>query len=137
MTSKKSIIIYSDYKDFTIALICALIGFIYLLINSSESDNDAKLTTVAIFVIPALVSFKYSIKSNINLSKAILSFIIKISLSLILLVKFLQLIVDKGDEPAEVREKTKKWQIISTGIFSFFVFELIKEHRWNGDNPSC
>lgn len=138
MTSKKSIIIYNDYKDLTVTVICTLIGIITLLIYSAESDESTKLTLLVIFIISAGVSLSYSMKSNNNLLRAVLSFIIKITLSLILLFKLTQLITDKGNESADVkvRERIKRWQLISTGIFSFLVFEMIKEHRWNGDIPS-
>jgi hypothetical protein len=138
MTSKKSIIIFNDYKDLTVTIICALIGFITFLIYSSKSDEGTKLTMLVIFVISAVVSLNYSIKSNNYLLRALLSFIIKMTLSLILLFKLLQLITDKGNESVDVkvRERMKRWQLISTGIFSFLVFEMIKEHRWNGDIAS-
>lgn len=133
MASKKSIIIYNDYKDLTINLICSLIIFVSLIFISPESEEGTILTTAVIFIIPAAVSFNYALKSNISLPKAVLSFIIKITLSLILLVKLLQLWANSGNNNAYISERTKKWQIVSTGIFSLFVFDLIKEHRWKRD----
>ncbi len=138
MTKNKSIIIYNDYKDLTVAIFCVLIGIIALLIYLSEADEGTKLTTAVMFFIPAVKSYSYSKKSNISLPKTVLSFVLKMILSFFVLVKLLKLIGDNRDDSIEgkVSERKKRWQIISTGIFFYLVFDLIKEHRWNGDISS-
>jgi uncharacterized protein YhhL (DUF1145 family) len=138
MTKNKSIIIYNDYKDLTVTIICVLIGIIALLIYLSESDDGTKITTSVMFFIPAVKCFNYSKKSNVSLPKTVLSFVLKIILAFFVLVKLLQLIGDNGDDTTEgkVRERTKRWQLISAGIFFYLAFDLIKEHRWSGDISS-
>lgn len=138
MNKTKSLVIFNDYKDLTVTVISVLIGIIAFLIYLSEVDEVVKLTTAVMFFIPAVKSFNYSKKSNISLPKTVLSFVLKITLSFFILVKLLKLIGDNKNNSIDEKlsERNKNWQIITTGIFFYFVFDLIKEHRWNGDLSS-
>lgn len=135
-TSKKTIIIYNDYKDLTIASICAIVGLVALLICASVAEDDTKRVAVLVFVVSVVPSLNYSIKSNKNIPRAILSFIMKVALSFLLVIKLLELYPYQTDKSNQISERKKNWQLVTTGIFSFLIFELIKEHRWKGDfNP--
>lgn len=117
----------------TISVICAFIGFVTFLICESVAGEDAKLIALVIFIISAIASFNYSIKSNNSLPRAFLSFVLKVLLSFLLVVKLLELIGNKNDESNEISQRTKKWQLFTTGVFSFLIFKRIKEHSWKGN----
>lgn len=136
MTSKKNLTIYNDYKDLTLSLICALTGFASFLFCQSVADDDTKLTVIILFIISAVVSLNYSIKANKTITRAVLYFVLKVILSLLLLLKLLELIGYKNNESNEVTKRTKIWQLMTTGIFSLLIFDLIKEHRWKGNFDS-
>lgn len=138
MASKKSIIIYNDYKDLTISIICALIAVITYFTFILEADVFFKLTAAFILLISAAICFYSSSKANKTMIKSSVSFVLKILLSIVIVFKLIELLGSEQNDNVDdkAKERKRRWKIISAGFFFYFVFDLINEHRWDGNNSS-